>query len=232
MYEAHPSSALLELFRSKPHQGVAPEKAEFMFVGLETQTTLLTSSRTPSFRVCLSITKTAPPSGASTRYTTRFFCRTIPEMDVAITSRSPRSASSLSTPTSCRSSSCCTFLPSGGADWNVTTLSVHTCNGSEMQSSPAKPSTSLSPREFSGSWQAPAPSRTSQARLYRPGPCAYFSGTETELCFFTCTSPTMASSKRSSKLKPGQSRGSLSAVRPEDIRVHRTARQRRWRVPW
>lgn len=35
MYEAHPSSALLELFRSKPHQGVAPEKAEFMFVGLD-----------------------------------------------------------------------------------------------------------------------------------------------------------------------------------------------------
>lgn len=35
MYEAHPSPALSERFRRKPYQGVAPEKAEFLFVGLD-----------------------------------------------------------------------------------------------------------------------------------------------------------------------------------------------------
>ena len=35
MYQAHPSRALSDLFQRKPYQGAAPEKAEFMFVGLD-----------------------------------------------------------------------------------------------------------------------------------------------------------------------------------------------------
>lgn len=35
MYVAHPSSELSDLFVRKPHQGAAPEKARFLFVGLD-----------------------------------------------------------------------------------------------------------------------------------------------------------------------------------------------------
>ena len=35
MYEAHPCVALSELFRRKPYQGAAPDRAEFLFVGLD-----------------------------------------------------------------------------------------------------------------------------------------------------------------------------------------------------
>lgn len=35
MYTPHPSSALNDLFKEKPYQGVAPDKADFLFVGLD-----------------------------------------------------------------------------------------------------------------------------------------------------------------------------------------------------
>jgi len=35
MYESHPSLALHALFRAKPYQGAEPEKAHFVFVGLD-----------------------------------------------------------------------------------------------------------------------------------------------------------------------------------------------------
>lgn len=35
MYTPHPSSALNNLFKEKPYQGVAPDEAEFLFVGLD-----------------------------------------------------------------------------------------------------------------------------------------------------------------------------------------------------
>ena len=35
MYQAHPSHALSDIFRSKPYQGAPPEQAEFLFVGLD-----------------------------------------------------------------------------------------------------------------------------------------------------------------------------------------------------
>ena len=35
MYESHPSLALHALFRAKPYQGAAPEKARFVVVGLD-----------------------------------------------------------------------------------------------------------------------------------------------------------------------------------------------------
>lgn len=35
MYKPHPSSALNNLFKEKPYQGVAPDEAEFLFVGLD-----------------------------------------------------------------------------------------------------------------------------------------------------------------------------------------------------
>ena len=35
MYQKHPSKKLNELFQEKPYQGVSPEKAKFLFVGLD-----------------------------------------------------------------------------------------------------------------------------------------------------------------------------------------------------
>ncbi len=35
MYQIHPSKKLNELFQEKPFQGVSPEKAKFLFVGLD-----------------------------------------------------------------------------------------------------------------------------------------------------------------------------------------------------
>jgi len=35
MYVPHPSRELTELFAQKPYQGVAPDRAAFLFVGLD-----------------------------------------------------------------------------------------------------------------------------------------------------------------------------------------------------
>ena len=52
MYQQHPSTQLLELFRDRPYQGAVPEEAEFVFIGLDANYAE-DLERTPSFSAVL-----------------------------------------------------------------------------------------------------------------------------------------------------------------------------------